>query len=128
MFSYFCHVAGVQTRDQAGAPPQGCGAVCGGAPGGVWCVKDQPGEENPALHPELVHPPRDRGGHRQTLIECTGTNYIIRYLLPYDSLASNINWQAQVRSPKVLKKVTAESSWSDPFLGITDFHALLIIE
>ena len=56
----------MQTRDQAGAPPQGRGAVCGGAPGGLRRLKDQAGEENPALNPELVHPPRDRGGHRQT--------------------------------------------------------------
>ena len=49
------------------APPQGRGAVCGGPPGGVRRLQDQTGEENPALHPELVHPPRDRGGHRQTL-------------------------------------------------------------
>ena len=72
-FSHLCHVAGLQTRDQAGASPQGCGAVCGGPPGGVRRLQDQTGEENPALHPELVHPPRDRGGHCQTPSEIDGT-------------------------------------------------------
>ena len=49
----------MQTRDQAGAPPQGGGGVCGRAPGGVRRLQDQAGEKNQTLHPELVLPPTE---------------------------------------------------------------------